>query len=210
MSAIRFFYRVTLDRDWDEKRIPRYKDIRSLPAVLTKEEVTLLIDKASNLKYRSLFMLVYGSGLRLREAATLRVADIDSEKMQIRIQKGKGGKDRFAILPKTALVWLREYWKQYRPKDWLYEGGEYGNHIGGRAIQQAFQKVVEKAGFDRHITVHTLRHSFATHLLEAGVDVFSIKKMMGHADIKSTMVYLHIASITSLNIQSPLDQPANG
>lgn len=204
-SALKFLYQKTLKRGWDPENLPRLKKPKKLPDVLTKEEVQLLFDVTDNLKHKCILMMVYGSGLRLSEITGLKVSDIDSKNMRIFIRQGKGKKDRYAILSQKSLEILREYWKVYKPKDWLYEGREKGSPLTRRSIQDLFYNAVNKAGITKDVSLHSLRHSFATHMLEANVNLFHIKQLLGHADISTTAIYLHIANISTLNIKSPLD-----
>jgi site-specific recombinase XerD len=165
-ASLKFLYQKTLKRTWNSENLPRVKKSKKLPALLTKEEVQLLFDVTSNLKHKCILTTVYGSGLRLSEIIGLKVSDIDSANMRIFIRQGKGKKDRYAILSQKSLDILREYWKVYKPKDWLFEGIEKGTHIAGRSAQDIFKKAVKKAGITRNMSIHVLRHSFATHMLE--------------------------------------------
>jgi integrase/recombinase XerD len=203
-SALRFLYAVTLNRNLNYRQIPRLKQIRRLPGILTKEEVGRIFEVCSNLKHRAILMTIYGSGLRLSEISKLKISDIDSKAMRIFINQGKGGKDRYSILSQTNLSVLRDYWKQYKPKEWLFEGRTSSEHISKRGVQDAFQKWKKKAGIMKPATVHTLRHCFATHLLEADTNIFHIKQLLGHTHIQSTTFYLHLAALDS-KLKSPLD-----
>lgn len=204
-SALRFLYQKTLKREWNPENLPRLKKPKKLPNVLTKEEVQLLFDVTDNLKHKCVLMTVYGSGLRLSEITGLKITDIDSKNMRIFIRQGKGKKDRYAILSQKSLETMREYWKVYKPKDWLFEGREKGTPLTRRSIQDLFYNAVRKAGIRKDVSLHSMRHSFATHMLEANVNLFHIKQLLGHADISTTAIYLHIASISTLNVKSPLD-----
>jgi site-specific recombinase XerD len=204
-AALKFLYQKTLKRAWDSENLPRVKKPKKLPAVLSKEEVQLLFDVTDNLKHKCILMTVYGSGLRLSEIVGLKVSDIDSKNMRIFVRQGKGKKDRYAILSQKSLDMLREYWKVYKPKDWLFEGKEKGTPYTRRSTQDLFYNAVKKAGIKKDISLHTLRHSFATHLLEANVNLFHIKQLLGHTDISTTTIYLHMVNMNSLNIKSPLD-----
>lgn len=204
-SALRFLYGVTLEKDLNYKRIPRLKEPRILPDILTMEEIQSLFNATSNLKHKCILMTVYGSGLRLSEVAKLKVMDIDSKNMRILIRQGKGGKDRYAILSQANLEILREYWKKCRPSHWLFEGREKDSHISKRAIQDMFSAARERANIKKDVSIHTLRHCFATHLLEADTNIFHIKQLMGHSNIRTTARYLHLANIEIMNTKSPLD-----
>ena len=204
-SALKFLYHKTLKMDWNSENLPRLKKTQKLPTVLTKEEVQLLFDATENLKHKCILMIVYGSGLRLSEVVGLKVSDIDSKDMRIFIRQGKGKKDRYAILSQKSLEILREYWRVYKPKDWLFEGREKGTPLTRRSTQDLFYNAVKKAGIKKDVSLHSLRHAFATHMLEANVNLFHIKQLLGHADISTTTIYLHVANMNSLNVKSPLD-----
>lgn len=206
-SALRFLYRRVLETPLDGEKIPRYGKSQRLPNILSREETLGLFEAAGNLRNKCILMTAYSAGLRVSEVAKLRVSDIDSKKMQIFIRAGKGEKDRFALLSQVNLELLREYWKAYRPHDWLfYPRGYKEKHLGVRAIQQMLDKTLAKTGISRDITMHTLRHSFATHLLEDGADLFSIKELLGHNRVANTCVYLHMVSAAQMGIVSPLDK----
>lgn len=208
--ALKFLYEKTLNRVWIMARVPRLKSIKQLPVVLDKEEVESLFSVTKNIKHRAILMLIYSSGLRLMEAARLKVTDIDSKRMLVRIKQGKGRKDRYTILSKTALKVLREYWSQYRPKEWLFEGRLPGRPLTGRSIQKVLIKAKKLAGIKKPATVHTLRHSFATHLLEAGTNLYHIQLLLGHRSLNTTTIYLHVSRKELVRIVSPLDlTPSN-
>lgn len=205
-SGLRFLYRVTLEIPINLNKIPCHRKLRKFPDILTRKEVDALFNVCDNLRDKCILMTIYSAGLRLSEVASLKVSDIDSQKMQLFIRDGKGGKDRFAILSKACLEALREYWKQYQPKEWLfYSRNRTGKHITSRAVQNIFSKNKKIAGITKNVTTHTLRHSFATHLLENGVSIFHIKHLLGHANISTTCFYLHLVKISELNVDSPLD-----
>jgi integrase/recombinase XerD len=204
-SAIRFLYETTLDRPWNIKHIPRAKKEKRLPVVLAREEVRLLLDAVENLKHKAILTTIYGAGLRIGEASRLCLPDIDSANMQIRVRQGKGRLDRYSILSPANLDLLRLYWQRYRPKDWLFPGDASGAPIAVRSIQRVFREARDKAGIHKPASVHSLRHSFATHLLEAGVNLLYIQQLLGHADLKTTSRYLHLVRMDVLKIKSPLD-----
>ena len=204
-SALRFVYGVTLDIALNYKKLPRLKQIRSIPILPTKEELGYLFYLAGdNLRNKAMFMTIYGSGLRISEAANLKVSDIDSEGGRIFIRKGKGNRDRYAILPKKTLEVLREYWTVTQPKDWLFLT-KRGTKMTEKTIQDAWKTIVKRSGIPKHITVHTLRHCFATHLLNEGNNVFAIKRLLGHVRIDTTTWYLQFADSDILKLTSPLD-----
>ncbi len=203
-TALRFFYEVTLNRKLNLRAIPRYRKGSKLPVLLTRDEIWRLFD-VCHLKDKAIFMTFYGSGIRLAELVHLKVSDIDSVNMQIFIRQGKLKKDRYALLSQSNLEILREYWKAYRPKEWLFESRD-GECYTSRVIQLMLDRNLQKSGINKPATVHTLRHCFATHLMEDGADALKIKNLMGHASIVSTAIYVHLANLNSLGVTSPLDK----
>jgi site-specific recombinase XerD len=203
-SALRFLYGVTLNKVLNLWQIPRLKQNRELPQLLTQQEVLQLLDNTPNPMYRALFMTIYGSGLRVSEAVNIKVCDIDSEKMRIFIRQGKGGRDRYATLSQKALEELRTYWKIRRPTDFLFLTRESTNPTT-RSVNNAFHASMARAGIKKKATIHTLRHCFATHLLENDTNLFHIKKLLGHLSIRSTAWYLHFADNAAFQVISPLD-----
>lgn len=206
-AALRFLFAVTLDRPLNYLQIPRAKQRKGLPAVLSRTQVADVLAQCANLKHRALLALIYGSGLRVSEAAGLHVADIDSAAMRVFVASGKGNKDRYTLLSQTALEALRDYWRGYRPQHpegWLFPGPGATGHITASGIALAFDQALARAGITTPASVHTLRHCFATHLLEDGATLLQIKELLGHASLHSTTVYLHLANLTG-GIRSPLD-----
>jgi len=207
-AAIRMFFAVTLNRSINYLQFPRFKVKKKLPEILSREEVSRMINSCVNVKHKSFLMLAYGSGLRVSEIIKLRLSDIDSKTMRIFVQDGKGGKDRYTILSNECLCVLREYWMLYRPnhpEGWLFPGMKNVDHITSDAVKNAFDKQIKITGITKNVSIHTLRHCFATQLLEDGVDLFRIKELLGHASMNSTTVYLHLAN-TSTGITSPADK----
>jgi len=205
-SGLRFLYGVTLNVNLNCKQIPRHRKKRNFPDILTQEEIQSIFAACDNLRDKSILMTIYGAGLRLSEVACLKVSDIDSNKMQLLIRDGKGAKDRFALLSQSNLEILRDYWKAYHPKEWLfYSRVNSGTHITPRGVANIFNKYKNQVGITKDVSTHTLRHCFATHLLESGVSIFHIKQLLGHSDISTTCFYLHLLKIESLNVTSPLD-----
>ncbi len=208
-SGLRFLYNVALERPLNMHKIPCHRKVRNFPDILTREELSELFNACGNLRDKCMLITGYSAGLRVSEVAGLKVSDIDSKNMQLFIRNGKGGKDRYAILSQANLTILREYWKAYRPKEWLfYSLSHYntGEHISAKGIQDVFKNAKKTAGIQKNITFHTLRHSFATHLLENGVSIYVIKQLLGHADISTTSFYVHLVKISQMNVQSPLDK----
>ena len=204
-SAIRFMYESTLGRDWDMKNIPRIKNAKKLPIILSRKEIKLLFDFTPNLKHKAILMTTYSAGLRVSEVSCLKVSDIDSNNMQILISSGKGNKDRYSLLSKSNLDILRLYWKSYRPSHWLFPGMPSDKSISPRSIQSIFRDSKVRAGIKSSASVHSLRHSFATHLLENGTDLGYIQKLLGHSNVQTTSIYLHLRRMDVLNVVSPLD-----
>lgn len=207
-AAIRFFFDVTLNRTLNYLQLPRFKKRKALPEILTREEIQRLICECPNEKHRAFFLLAYGGGLRVSEIAALRVKDIDSKSMRVFVRDGKGGKDRYTILSNECLCTLRKYWVVYRPRHpegWLFLGACKYTHVTDRAISRAFKTGVQRLGLQKNVSIHSLRHAFATYLLEDGASIFQIKELLGHASLSSTAIYLHLANITA-GVVSPADR----
>lgn len=203
-ASIRFLFVHTLDISLNFKKIPRVKVSRSFPDLPVKSEMVKIFDAAPSFMYKAIFMTIYGSGLRVSEAANLKISDIDSKNMRIIIRGGKGGRDRYAMLPEATLTVLREYYKQYRPKEWLF-WTRVNTKMSVRAIQDAFNTAVERSGINKRMTVHTLRHAYATHLLESGVNLIAIKQLLGHVRLDTTAWYARLADSEVLELKSPID-----
>ena len=206
-AAIRFLFAVTLNRTLNYLQIPRQKKHKTLPEVFTRDEVNSILESCQNIKHKAMLSVVYSSGLRVSEAAALKIQHVDSNNMRLFVQNGKGGKDRYTLLSDACLHVLREYWKEYRPKHpdgWLFLGTYNVTHITSAAIGDAFNQAVRRAHITKPASIHTLRHSFATHLLEDGATLLQIKSLLGHASVQSTTIYLHLANMPS-GIVSPLD-----
>ena len=204
-ACIKFFYTKVLDRHWNMDKLPRAKERRRLPVVLSPEEVKAIFNATHNLKHKAILMTIYSAGLRISEVCNLKISDIDSKSMQILIRQGKGNKDRYTILSKENLKILREYWKMYQPKEYLFLGRYNTGSISTRAVQAAFGKSIKRTRITKHVSVHSLRHAFATHLLDAGTDICYIQKLLGHTRITTTSIYLHLRRLDLLKIKSPLD-----
>jgi site-specific recombinase XerD len=206
VCALRFFYVVTLRKEWDIKQIPYQKTGRKLPVVLSQQEVrTLLYDTPMNIKHRAILMTTYAGGLRVSEVVELRVNDIDSQRMMLRIEQGKGRKDRYVMLSEKLLGVLRKYWKVARPDHWLFPGLIPGQHLTRSSVERVCKKASDAAGIKKNVFPHTLRHSFATHLLESGVNIRKIQLLLGHKSLQSTQIYTHVAKDYLDNTPSPLD-----
>ena len=204
ISSLKIFYREILRRDWDDLGIPRPRREKKLPVVLSKEEVSKLINTPKNLKHKALLMLTYSAGLRLSEVCGLKIRDIDSQRMLIRVIQAKGAKDRYTILSPVTLNLLRDYWKMYRVKEWLFENNN-NQPVSDRTIQHVFKNALRKAGINKQVGIHSLRHSFATHLLEQGVSLPIIQQLLGHTSLKTTSIYLHVQQYSIYAVKSPLD-----
>jgi site-specific recombinase XerD len=204
-SALKFFYETTLKRDWNGFRIPRMQKGKKLPVVLSQQEIQAIFSATRNLKHRVVLMTIYSAGLRISEVVHLKVSDIDSQRMTIRVQQGKGQKDRYTLLSQRTLEVLRAYWKEYRPSGWLFPGKPETEPLSVSSVQRVFEKVLLRAGIKKPASVHTLRHSFATHLLEAGTDLFHIQRLLGHTSPKTTAIYLHLSRKNLGGVRSPLD-----
>jgi site-specific recombinase XerD len=207
-AAIRFLFAVTLNRTINYLQLPRFKKHKSLPEILTREETQRLIGECKNVKHKAFFLLAYGGGLRVSEIAALRIKDIDSKSMRIFVRAGKGKKDRYTILSNECLCTLREYWTIFRPnhsEGWLFLGVGGYNKITTAAMKNAFDSWSSRTGITKSVSMHSLRHGFATHLLEDGASIFQIKELLGHASLNSTAVYLHLANTTA-GVISPADQ----
>ncbi len=204
VAGIKFLYRTTLNRAEVVEKIRYPKAQKKLPVVLDLAEVKALLAVTENLKHRALLTITYSAGLRVSETAKLRVTDIDSKRMMVRVQQGKGGKDRYSILSQTALELLRRYWRQYRPKEWLFEG-QKGTPMCYTAIRNIFFDAKKRAGITKPASPHTLRHSFATHLIEAGTSLHHVQLLLGHRSPTTTTVYLHVSKMNLAQVCSPLD-----
>ena len=205
-AALRFLYKITLRRPWNGDDIPMPKRPLKLPIVLSPEEVVRFLACVASTKHRAILTTIYASGLRVSEAVQLRPADIDSSRMVLRVDQGKGGKDRYVMLSPRLLEVLRDYWRVERPKLWLFPGDGAGRHITKNAVEQACQKAQRAVGIDKPVTPHSLRHAFATHLLEAGTDVRRIQLLLGHRSLATTSRYLKIATSSLCATVSPFDQ----
>ena len=204
-SALKFLYHAVLTRPLEIYHVPRVKLSKKLPVILSAEEITALFSVIKDIKHKALLTLIYSAGLRTSEAANLKVSDIDSARMQIRIQNAKGAKDRYTILSETALQTLRQYWKIYRPRTWLFRNKYHDKPISYRGISFIFNRYKKQAGITKEASVHSLRHSFATHLLENNVDLHHIQLLLGHSSPATTTVYLHVRRVDLQKIISPLD-----
>ena len=202
--GLRFFFRI-YGLDDMAIRLPSVKNHRQLPTVFSRRELKRLFKAPQRLKHRVLFSLTYSAGLRVSEVCALKITDIDSDRMQIKVRQSKGNKDRYVILSKKILAGLRKYLKSSMPREFLFNGRVKGQPLSHGAAQTSFRLAMQKAKINKGASLHTLRHSYGTHLLEDGVDIVTIKELMGHSRIETTMLYLHIANIDKTNAHSPFD-----
>ena len=191
-SAVKLLWEKILERPWNPDRLPRAKRAKVLPEILSVEEVRRIIEVSRNEKHKTILRLLYSTGLRVGEVTNLRLSDIDSHRMVVRVRQGKGKKDRYTVLTQPMLAQLRDYWRVYRPQTYLFDGMIEGKPLTTRAIGYIFKRGMKRAGVKRNVGPHVLRHCFATHLLDAGIDSLTIKEMMGHAHISTTARYIHV------------------
>ena len=203
--ALQFLYRVTLGKDWVVEAVACPKQQKKLPIVLSLDELVQFFKAVTNLKHRAILMTTYAAGLRLSEVCHLRVDDIDSQRMVIRIRQAKGHKDRYVMLSPRLLAILRQYWKAVRPRHYLFPGADPDRPINPRTVQEACKAALLASGLKKKVSVHTLRHSFATHLLEAGTDLRTIQILLGHQNLSTTARYLHVSTAALKATHSPLD-----
>jgi integrase/recombinase XerD len=206
ISALRFLYRSTLGKKWVVDDVVSPKTQRKLPVVLSPGEVAQFFEAVASLKHRAILMTAYAAGLRVSEVVALRVDDIDSRRMVIRLRQAKGRKDRYTMLSPRLLTILRAYWKADRPTQLLFPGKLPDRSITARTVGKACRRARAAAGLGKHVTVHTLRHSFATHLLEGGTDLRIIQVLLGHRSLRTTAVYTHVSTSTLQATQSPFDR----
>jgi integrase/recombinase XerD len=206
LNALKFYYEQVLGREKFFWEIPRPKKVQKLPKVISEEKILEGLLKVENLKHKTLLLLAYSAGMRVSEVVQLKIADINSDRMQISINHAKGKKDRVVTLSKSILPFLREYYIKYKPKDWLFEGFNSAEHYSARSAQQVFKDAYKKLGLPAQCSFHSLRHSYATHLLESGTDISYIQKLLGHSDIKTTLRYTQISKKDIGQIESPLDR----
>lgn len=204
-AALRFLYKVTLKREWGVDEIPMPKRAFKLPIILSQEEVHQFLSSVENIKHRAILTTLYAAGLRISEATHLKVTHIDSQRMMLRVEQGKGRKDRYVMLSPCLLDTLRAYWRVARPKLWLFPGDLPGRPISREAVAEACQKALRASGVPKPITPHSLRHAFATHLLESGTDVRTIQLLLGHRSLATTSRYLKVAASTVCATTSPYD-----
>lgn len=206
ISAFKILQTDVLQRDWEGIKVKRPRRTKRLPVVLSLEEVEKLLASTHNIKHRALLMLAYSSGLRRKEAQLIEPSAIDSARMQVRVVQGKGKKDRYTVLSVKTLETLREYYKLERPTRYLFEAqGRKGKPLSDQTLNAIIKKSADRAGIKKPVSLHTLRHCFATHLLEKGVNIRLIQQFLGHTSLKTTAGYLHLVNVNPASITSPLD-----
>lgn len=207
ISAVKILQQDVLGKSWESIRIKRPRGIKRLPVVLSKEEIKSIIETTRNLKHRAILAVIYSAGLRIAEVISLLPSDIDSDRKQVRVQ-GKGNKYRYTLLSENTLNMLRMYWRAYRPVRYLFEGQKKGQPISRETIQKVFKESCKRAGVKKQATIHSLRHSFATHLLENGVNLKIIQGLLGHSSLRTTSIYLHVTRLDLASVKSPFDEIA--
>jgi len=205
INAIKFYYEKVLGRKREYFHISRPRKESTLPTILTLGEVENLIQLTKNQKHKCILMTIYSGGLRRSELINLKVADIDSQRMSIKVCGAKGKKDRFTLLSEKLVIELRTYYKEYHPRIWLFEG-QKGGQYSATSIEKLFREAVKRARIRKHVTPHSLRHSFATHLLEQGTNLRYIQELLGHSSTKTTEIYTRVTSNALMKIRNPLDQ----
>jgi site-specific recombinase XerD len=204
VAAIKMFYNEMLRKNYNLNYLFPDRTEKKLPVILDVSEIKAMLDSIQNLKHKAILSLIYSAGLRISEAIEMKVSDIDSKRMLIRVRQAKGKKDRYVMLSEKLLFLLREYYKEYKPKEYLFEG-QKGSKYSSRSIQSIFRQALKKANVQKKASVHTLRHSFATHLLEAGTDIRIIQQLLGHNSIKTTQIYTQVSNSKISKVKSPLD-----
>jgi site-specific recombinase XerD len=205
VSAVKFLYDVTLEAPFSTAGLLRARVPHRSPIILSQQEVSLFFEHVPSIRYRAALMVCYGAGLRVSEVVALKVSDIDSQRMLLRVQQGKGKRDRYAMLSPRLLEVLRTWYRAARPTDWLFPGWRVNRHLSPSSLQSACQDATQQAGLRKRVTVHTLRHSFATHLLENGTDIRVIQVLLGHQRIETTAHYTTVSTKVISATQSPLD-----
>jgi len=211
ISAIKFFYTYVLGKEWNSKKIPRMKMRTKFAVIPPKQDIQAILDEATNLKHKAILVLIYGSGLRVGEVAKLKISDICSKTMRVRVDQAKHDTNRYTILSEIALEVLRKYFREYfsttgyKPDDWLFPGQDRSEHIHVKTIKNTLIKLRNRLHLGNNISAHTLRHCFAAHSLEYGTDPVYIQQMLGHKRLQTTLTYLHMTSKSLMGVKSPLD-----
>ena len=208
ISAVKILFQDVLAREWEPVKIKRPRKEKKLPVVFSKEEMALLLKSVINLKHKALLSTAYATGMRLSEIRLLIFSDIHADRMQVRVRCGKGKKSRMTLLSQGLLEQLREYYRIYRPQTFLFEGAIRGEAISARTVQKVFKQSIKRSGITKPVSFHSIRHSFATHLLEAGTNLRMIQQLLGHSSFKTTTVYLHVSHFDAKAVVNPLDSLA--
>ncbi|MBP6912292.1 MAG: tyrosine-type recombinase/integrase [Candidatus Pacebacteria bacterium] len=204
VGAIKLYYKFLYNKNiYIDYLYPDRSEFK-LPKVLSTEDIKKMIDSIENLKHRTIISTIYSCGMRISEAINLKISDIDSKRMMVRIENSKGNRDREVMLSENLLILLRKYYKLYKPKKYIFEGQKGGKYTA-RSAEQVFKKALEKAKINKPASLHTLRHSYATHLIEQGIDIRIVQELLGHKNIKTTQIYTHVTDIRKLKIKSPFD-----
>lgn len=209
ISALKILFQDVLDRKWKTIKIKRPRKNRHLPIILSREEVTRMVDLTGNPKHKAIIAFLYSTGIRREELLNLRVTDIDSDRMLVRVSNGKGNKSRDTLLATNTLKILREYCRYSRPQVYLFESYLPGKAYSATSVLKVIDKAAKRAGVTKQVSAHSLRHAFATHLLEQGVNLKVVQKLLGHTSLRSTALYLHLAKVDFDNVQSPFDHTPN-
>jgi len=205
IGALKVLYEKFLEWDWAGMNISRPMKEVKLPVILTQEEIGKLLKVTTNLKHKSIFSLAYSTGMRLNEIRLMKPSDIDAGRLKVKVSNGKGNRQRYTIISDNVIVLLRSYYKKYRTVKYLFEGSRTGRPLVPNTMRYTFNKNIQKAGIKKDVTFHSLRHSFATHLLEQGINLKLIQRLLGHCSLKSTMVYLHVANTDIDKVINPID-----
>ena len=205
LYGLRFFYHKTLGRERATFQLPCARLPSKLPEILSREEVQRLFDVTVNLKHCTMLKTAYSTGLRVSELVHVKLTDIDSDRMTLRVEQGKGNKDRYTLLSPRLLAQLRAYWKSYQPRRWLFPGQQKTAPLSRASVNRLFQLAKARSHIEKHGGIHLLRHAFATHLLEAGTDLHTIQRLLGHSSIRTTMRYFHLTQRRLMDTKSPLD-----
>ena len=208
IASLRTFYRIMDPSNEIMRKFTRMKPAKYLPEIISREEVKELLKATENIKHKTILTLLYSAGIRLEECINLRVSDIEFDRMMVRVNKGKGKKDRYTVLSKQAVPLIKEYLKKYKPSNWLFEGRDKKGPVTSRLVQWAIKRALKKTSITKNVSPHILRHSFASHLLESGMQLPLIQKLLGHSFLRTTLIYTHITPIMTQSIASPLDLDA--
>lgn len=203
-SAIQKFFKNVLDLPWNVKKIPRPKKTRKLPTILSRQEITKIIEHCSTLKHQALLLMIYITGMRLSEAIHVKITDVDSDRLQIRINKGKGNKDRMILIPQVLIDLLRAYYRQEKPVNYLFNGSEKGKPLSPRSVQLMMSTAKRRSGINKKGSIHTLRNCYATHHLENGTDLVYLQEQMGHQNLRTTIRYIGLCVERKRYIQHPI------